>query len=69
MKEKFGCLAWYFDVIVDPPAGVCFKRKLWQKLYDMLRNIDYKPKTVKEHQGRFETYDTVRELTAEEYEQ
>lgn len=68
LKEKFGYLHFYFDVIADPSPFICFKRRMWQKLYDVLRKVDYHFKLVKEQTGVFETCDEQRKLTAEEYE-
>lgn len=42
-------LHFYYDVVADPSAVACFKRRLWQKLYDHLRQIDYKPKRLEHH--------------------
>ena len=46
VKEKFGTLHFYTSVVCDPNAFVCWYEKQMRKLFDRLRRIDYKCKTV-----------------------
>lgn len=68
VKEKYGFLHFYFDVSADPSPFICFKRRMWQKMYDKLRRIDYSFKFEPELTDDVALYDKRHELTAEEYE-
>ena len=66
VKEKFGLLAFYHSIIVDPPKWMSLWKKISQKFFDKIAKLDFKKAEVIDH----DTYDEIKEIeltTEDEY--
>lgn len=65
VKEKYGTLRWYYDVVCDPCPVICAYERFARWLMDKIGKVDFKQKRVVDREAYVS--DEIKELnTAEE---
>ena len=67
VKEKYGGLRFYYDVVVDPPAWICWYESLMKKFFEKIRKLNFKFITVCDNDAYDEV--EVEEIPEDKYDE